>query len=454
MQAPDPSTSAAKGDAARGAVPATLAHPAARRFWLAVVLIGIGAGVGAAALTFVLTTVQHWVWPPANVDLLQAATGAGFWRHVIILTGAGIVTGIGQILLVSLPAGNSIEITSAIWFSAGRLPTLRTLGSALLSVIIVGMGASLGREGAPKQAGAVIANVACDRFGLSDDQRKLLVACGAGAGMAAVYDVPLGGALFAIEVLRGALTLRLVLPALTASVIATIVGWIVLPNAPTYRVAEQGNFASLIVWALLAGPIIGVASVGFVRMIAFADRNRPKGWRRLVAPVLAFAMLGLASAPFPQLLGNGKDLAQLTFDAAAGPMLLLALLMLKPLATFICFGSGGPGGLFTPSLSCGAVLGGVLGWAWSWVWPGAPPGLFAIVGAGAVVAATTQGPVSAIVLMIELTGRDRTFIIPMIVAAAVATLVARTIDPRSIYDARLTDAELEERQRQRERPTN
>jgi H+/Cl- antiporter ClcA len=135
-------------------------------------------------------------------------------------------------------------------------------------------------------------------------------------------------------------------------------------------------------------------------------------------------------------------------------MSLLALLMLKPLATFICFGSGGPGGLFTPSLSCGAVLGSVLGWAWSWVWPGAPPGLFAIVGAGAVVAATTQGPVSAIVLMIELTGRDRTFIIPMIVAAAVATLVARTIDPRSIYDARLTDAELEERQRQRERPTN
>src|ERR1700688_4708398 len=109
MQAPDPSTSAAKGDAGRGAVPATLAHPAARRFWLAVVLIGIGAGAGAAALTFALTTVQHWVWPPANVDLLQAAAGAGFWRHVIILTGAGVVTGIRQILLVNLPAGNSNE---------------------------------------------------------------------------------------------------------------------------------------------------------------------------------------------------------------------------------------------------------------------------------------------------------------------------------------------------------
>jgi H+/Cl- antiporter ClcA len=316
------------------------------------------------------------------------------------------------------------------------------------------MGASLGREGAPKQAGAVIANVVCDRFGLSDDQRKLLVACGAGAGMAAVYDVPLGGALFAIEVLRGALALRLVLPALTASAIATILAWTVLPNAPLYRVAPEGSFASLILWALLAAPIIAVASVGYVRMIALADRIRPKGWLRVAAPVLAFAALGLTSVAFPQLLGNGKELAQLAFDGAAGPMLLLTLLALKPLATFICFGSGAPGGLFTPSLSFGAVLGGVLGCAWSWLWPGVPPGLFAIVGAGAVVAATTQGPVSAIVLMIELTGRDRTFIIPMIVAAAGATLISRTIDPRSIYDARLTDAELQERQRQREQPTH
>jgi H+/Cl- antiporter ClcA len=360
------------------------------------------------------------------------------------------LTGIGQIALVRLPSGNSIEITSAIWFSAGRLPPLRTLGSALLSVIIVGMGASLGREGAPKQAGAVIANALSDRIGFSDEQRKLLVACGAGAGMAAVYDVPLGGALFALEVLRGVLSLRLVLPALASSVIATIVAWAVLPNAPTYRVATEANFASVIVFAFLAAPIIGVAAVGYVRMIALADRSRPKGWLRMAAPVLAFGLLGLVSIRFPQLLGNGKELAQLTFEGALAPGLLLALLVLKPLATFVCFGSGGPGGLFTPSLTFGALLGGVLGYAWSWLWPGAPLGLYAIVGAGALVAATTQGPISATVLMIELTGRNRSFIAPLLVAAVVATLVARTIDPRSIYDARLTDAQVAERQRRRE----
>jgi len=317
-------------------------------------------------------------------------------------------------------------------------------------VVIVGMGASLGREGAPKQAGAVIANALSDRLGCSDEQRKLLVACGAGAGMAAVYDVPLGGALFALEVLRGVLALRLVLPALTASTLATLVAWVVIPNAPTYHLAAESNFASLMVWALLAGPIIGVASVGYVVAIAWADRNRPTGWLRVAAPALAFGSLGLASIAFPQLLGNGKELAQLAFDGALAPMLLLALLVLKPAATFICFGSGGPGGLFTPSLTFGALLGSALGYGWSCIWPGTPLGLFAVVGAGAVVAATTQGPISAIVLMIELTGRDRAFVVPMLITALVATAVARTLDQRSIYDARLTDAQLVERQRLRE----
>jgi H+/Cl- antiporter ClcA len=148
------------------------------------------------------------------------------------LLGAGLLTGGGQIVLHRLTGGNGIDITEAISRFAGRLPARRTLGSALLSVLLVGMGASLGREGAPKQAGAVIANSLSDRARLSDEQRKLLVACGAGAGMAAAYGVPLGGALFAVEVLRGVLALRLVLPALLASAIATAVSWLVLPNAP------------------------------------------------------------------------------------------------------------------------------------------------------------------------------------------------------------------------------
>ena len=107
-------------------------------------------------------------------------------RLIWVLLVAGLLTGIAQVVLVRLTSANSIEITSALWFSAGRLPPLRTLGSALLSIVIVGVGASLGREGAPKQTGAVIANALSDFGRFSGEQRKLLVACGAGAGMAAV----------------------------------------------------------------------------------------------------------------------------------------------------------------------------------------------------------------------------------------------------------------------------
>ena len=434
-------------------IPSTLARSGAARFWLAVLLTGIGTGIAAAALTRLLEMVQHVMWNGPGTNLLDAAEHASALRHILVLLGAGLVTGAGQIILKHLSSGNGIDTTAAIWFHAGRMPALRTLGSALLSVVIVGMGVSLGREGAPKQAGAVMANFFSDRGRLSDEQRRLLVACGAGAGMGAAYGVPLGGALFSLEVMRGMLALRYVLPALFASVVATAVSWVALPDAPTYIIPAYSSSFSCVAWALLAGPIAGVVSVGYVRVVTWADRNRPQGWRRLAAPFLGLGLLGLVSIWLPQLLGNGRDISQLAFTNQAAPALLLMLLVLKPAATVLCMRTGAPGGLFTPSLTVGASLGAVLGHAWSWLWPGVPPGLFAVLGAAAVLAATTQGPISTVILMMELTGRDRSFILPLLLVVATATLVARTIEPRSIYDARLTDEEVEARQKLRDRPT-
>ena len=207
---------------------------------------------------------------------------------------------------------------------------------------------------------------------------------------------------------------------------------------------------SVAAWALLAGPIAGLVSVLFVRAVAWADRHRPQGWRRVAAPVVALGLLGAVSIAFPQLLGNGRDVAELAFTGQVAPLLLLALLFLKPAASLLCLGSGTPGGLFTPSLALGALLGGALGYPWSLLWPGVPPGLFAVLGAAAVLAATTQGPISTVVLMIELTGQARSFILPLLLIVAIATLVSRTIEARSIYDARLSDEEVRERQRQRD----
>jgi chloride channel protein, CIC family len=311
----------------------------------------------------------------------------------------------------------------------------------------------MGREGAPKQAGAVFANLFADSEKLSDEQRRLLVACGAGAGMGAAYGVPLGGALFALEVMQGKLALRFVLPALFASMIATGVSWIALPDAPTYNIPSFPLSSSVMVWAVLVAPIAALASVLYVRLVQWADRNKPRGWQRLIAPVIVLGLLGVVSIRFPEILGNGKDLSQSLFANEVAPLSLLALLLLKPLATIMCMRSGVPGGLFTPSLTFGALMGGVLGHMWSWIWPGVPPGLFALLGAGAVLAATTQGPISAVVLLMELTGRDRSFVLPLLLIAGVATLIARSIDHRSIYDARLTDEQIAERQKLREAPT-
>jgi chloride channel protein, CIC family len=428
-----------------------LARRAAAGFWLAVIVTGAGTGLGTAALMGLLYQVQHTLWPGAGMDLLDAAAQAVWWRHLAVLTGAGLLTAAGQLLLTRLSSINSIDVTTAIWFHAGRLPAWRTLGSAVLSVVLVGMGVSLGREGAPKQAGAVIANAASDGARLSDDQRRLLVACGSGAGLSAAYGVPLGGALFALEVLRGELALRFVLPALLTSLIATAVAWIFLPDAPSYRIPAYDGSLSVAGWALLAGPIAGLVSVLFVRAVAWADRHRPQGWRRVAAPVVALGLLGAVSIAFPQLLGNGRDVAELAFTGQVAPLLLLALLFLKPAASLLCLGSGTPGGLFTPSLALGALLGGALGYPWSLLLPGVPPGLFAVLGAAAVLAATTQGPISTVVLMIELTGQARSFILPLLLIVAIATLVSRTIEARSIYDARLSDEEVRERERQRQR---
>ena len=440
MPQPDEPAPAPASRAIEAKVPATLRGPGAIRFWLAVALTGLFAGVGAALLTLLFQVVQLLAWGVSEpTELFQAALGLSPRYHIGMLLAAGLLTALGQWLMTRLMSGNGIDVTAAIWFRAGRLPKLRTIGSAVLSIVIVGMGASLGREGGPKQAGAVFGNIFSDLGRLPDEQRRLIVAIGAGAGMAAVYSVPLGGALFALEVLRGTLALRLVLPALAASLIATRTAALIVPNAPIYPVPAYPVPADVYAWTIVAAPLIGLWSVAMVRGIAWADRARPSNWVRFVAPPAVFAVIGALSIVFPELLGNGQALAQALFLGPLTPLALAVLLPLRPLATIASVASGAPGGLFTPSLAAGALAGATLGALWlaclsSAGLPGANLGLYALIGAGAMLSATTQGPISALVLMMELTGEARPFALPMLVAIVLATLTARTIERRSIYE--------------------
>jgi chloride channel protein, CIC family len=432
--------------AAGAKVPATLRDPGAIRFWTAVALTGLCAGLGAALLTLLFNATQELAWGAAEPSaLFEAARQASPQRHVALLLAAGLMTSFSQWALTRLTSGNSIDVTAAIWFRAGRMPAWRTLGTAVLSIVIVGIGAPLGREGAPKQFGVVFGNLFSSLQKLSDEQRRLVVAIGAGAGMAAVYSVPLGGALFALEVLRGALALRLVIPALAAALIATTTASFVVPSAPLYIVPLYPISPDVYLWTVIASPFIGLWSVAFVRAISWAYRARPSDWRRFIAPPLVLVVIGLLSIVFPELLGNGQDVAQLLFLHPLEPIVLAALVLVRPLATVASVASGAPGGLFTPSLAAGALAGAALGELWLWVHPGGEIGLFALLGAGAMLAASTQGPISSLVLMMELTGQARAFALPMLTAIVIATMTARLIEWRSVYEARLTDEEVTER---------
>ena len=408
----------------------------APRFWALVFLVGVGTGLGAAALMELLRAIQHLAWNYSSGPFLAAATRDSGARRLIVLTIGGSFAGITGL---ALARRSSRDVPESIWLRGARLPLLASLARAVQSIVVVALGASLGREAAPQQTGAALASSLSERVGLPEWQRRLLVACGAGAGMAAVYNVPLGGALFALEVLMGSLTLPLVLPALATTLTATAVAWIALPHVPTYTIPHYEVHASQVVWAAIIGPIAGLLAVVYVRVIARASLLRPTHpAARLLAPLLVFGALGLLALQYPQLLGNGKNVVQLAFAAELGAGLLAVLLILKPIATAACLSSGAPGGLFTPTLTLGALLGALLGRGWVQLWPGAPLGTFAIIGGAAVLAAAMQGPLAAVVMLLELTHHADGLMVPVLLAVFGATLVARLTHSPSIYSSRIT----------------
>src|SRR5579859_5374790 len=408
------------------------------RFWGLILALGLITGVLASALMALLKLTEHLAYGYRKGPYLDGVSASPGWRHVVVLLLAAVIVILALRVLGRLPAAGGTDVSEALWLRGARLAWVPSLARGALSIVTVGMGVSLGREAGPQLAGAASASRLADWAGLPLWQRRLVVAAGAGAGFAAVYNVPLGGTLLALEVMLGSLALPLVLPVLVTAVIATSVGWITLGTGPTYHVPNYSFSPAHLVWAVLAGPLIGLAAVAWARMIAWAHRLRPPaGWPRVVVPVAVFTGLGLLSIPYPQLLGNGKNVAQLAVVGGLSVGLLAVLCVLKPLATVACLGSGAPGGLFTPTFTVGVLLAGVAGAGWSQLWPGHPLGSYALIGGGAFLAAAMQGPIAWTVLVLELTRNVDALMVPTLVAVVEATVVARRVGAASIYSARL-----------------
>jgi len=411
----------------------------ARAFWMIVIATGCVSGLVAAGFMQLLRFVQDVVWPAAPT-YLGAIEAADPVRRVVVPLAAGVIVTILWLATRQKLSGHGTPgVIESIWNQEGHLALPPAFLRDASSIVAVSMGASLGREGALIQTSAATGSWLARRFGIVPEQRRLLVACGAAAGIAAAYNVPIGASVFGLEVLLGSFALELFGPIVVCCVAATIVSRILIENHATYLIPHFSlttprHFALV----LILGPLLGVASAAYnagMDAIARVLGRVPRPYAYAM-PIIAMAALGAVAIEFPQLLGNGYDSVDRSLRGELPLLLLLALPGLKFLATAVCSAAGVPGGLFTPSLYVGALVGAALGWVATSLVPGTLPGAYALIGMGCILAGTTHAAVSSVLIVFELTG-DYEVILPLMLGCVLAAHVSRLLVRESIYTASL-----------------
>ena len=403
---------------------------ATSRLGLCVVLVGGCAGFGAMCLALLLHAVQHltygydagqWL---GHDSFLQGVGMASPWRRLAALTGAGLVAGAGWCAVYRW-GRPLVSVRGAV---AGKImPWGSALVHALLQIVTVGMGSPLGREVAPRETGALFAQGIARCFGLRADEARVLVACGAGAGLAAIYNVPFAGALFVLEVLLAQVSAAAALQALVACGTATWVARLGLGDEMQYHIPRYTLSNALLVWSVLAGPLLGAAAMAYRGLTTRMRDLAPHGARIVPFCLMAFALTGWLAMMFPGLPGNGKGPLQsvliegMTLQGAA------IMLVLKLAVTAACLRAGAQGGLLTPGLTVGGLLSMVLAFGLRLCGLDLDAGACACVGAAAFLGVSMQMPLTAMMLMLGFTGMSQDFLLPIIMASGGAWLAARAI---------------------------
>ena len=397
---------------------------------LTTIVVGIGSGLSGMLLVYLLHYVQHLSFG-YSLDLiisrehfLSGVTAASPLRRVIVLSTCGVIAGLGWWAIYRL-TNPPISITEAIKTDPSRMPRLTTLLHALLQIITVAMGSPLGREVAPREVSAIFASWCSSKIGLSLNEAKILTACGAGAGLAAVYNVPLGGAVFTLEVLLCHFNGSAVLLAFLSSIIAVLVARLGLGNFSEYHIHPLTSNASLVMWAIITSPVFGIMAYWFSRGATYMSRQVKHNWQVPVFCLFNFFIIGILAIYFPALLGNGRSPTQMEFSNAIGFELSATLLLLRVLITWSSLRAGAHGGILTPSLANGALLAVVLGEIWLLFSTGTDLSAFAIVGAAAFLAAAQKMPLTAIILIFEFTKVSFSFLLPVTCAVIGAVTICR-----------------------------
>lgn len=429
------------------------------RFSVLSILVGIVGGLGAVVFRGLIAFFHNLLFL-GRVSLAYDAnihTPPGPWGPFVVLVP--VVGALGVVFLVKNWApeakGHGVpEVMEAIYYHKGQIRPIVALIKSLASALSIGSGGSVGREGPIIQIGSSFGSTIGQLLKLPPWQRITLIAAGAGAGMAATFNTPVGGVLFALELMMHEVSARTIVPVVISTVTGTYIGQLAFGPHPSFVVPalEQPLFelnspGSLGASALL-GVLTGLLSALFIRSIyGFEDffEKRIKGGYYVqhlggmfLVGLLMYVLMATSGHYYIQGVGYA-GVQDVLSGAQSGLIMLVLLLILKLVATSLTLGSGASGGIFSPALFLGAMAGGAFATIWDQLLPGAAVGIpaCAIAGMAAVVGGSTGAPVTAIVMIYEMT-LDYSVIVPMTITVAVSYGLRKVICPDSIYTLKLS----------------
>lgn len=405
------------------------------------IIVGILGGFGAIGFRKLIAFFQNFAIGSSG-DVLDALSQLPWYIKLIVPILGALVVGPLIYFLAREAKGHGVpEVMEAVALKNGRIRPRVVFVKAFASAITIATGGSVGREGPIVQIGSAFASTIGQWLNVSNERLKVLVGCGAAAGIAATFNAPIAGAFFALEVIIGNFALTNFSPIIVSSVMATVVSRAFLGNFPAFSVPQYSLISAWeIPFYFILGLIAGAVAVLFSSLVykseeVFDKMPIPEYFKTAVGGLFT----GLIILFFPQVYGVGYEAIGFALRGHFIWYFALSLIFIKILATTITLGSGGSGGIFAPSLFIGSVTGGAFGIFLNRIFPTitANSGAYAMVGMGAVVAGATHAPITSILILFELTS-DYKIILPLMIACTMATILARKLKDDSIYTEKLS----------------
>ncbi len=407
---------------------------------LLALVIGALAGLGVVMFRWLILFGQEVLWP-AGANFVEQVRHAGWWWKLLIPAGMGLL--VGPIITFWAPEvrGPGVpEVMEALALRGGRIRHRVTLIKAFVTAGLISAGASVGREGPVVQIGSSIGSSLTQMLKLRRDSRRLAVACGAAAGIAATFQAPMAGTLFAVEVLLFDLEIASLSNIVISAVTGTMVARAFWQGPQIFEIPDffMAHPAELLLYFFL-GLVAGLISL----VLMGAIFSLPRLWKRVgvpdwLSPALGGLLVGIVALYCPWALGVGYESIDAALAGKVSLVFALTLLVAKIVATGFSIGSGMSGGIFAPSLFIGAALGSLVGLVAQSLWPesGLVPAHYALIGMGAMVSGTTLAPITAVLTIFELTYTYQV-ILPLMVSCIASLTVVRLLHGYSIYETKL-----------------